>query len=108
MFETNSGFFNIKEKKKDDKVHRFADFNKEMIYPDYIERYEAFFGYTTPLITIENRTLTQSGVSDEGKEKVVRLYTPDTQESKSFLQWLKGKAIIQDITDFIRNIINRQ
>ena len=106
LFETNSGFFNIKEKKKEDKVHRFAEFNKEMLYPDYIERYEAFFGYTTPLITIENKTLTQSGISEEGKEKVVKLYTPNTEESKSFLEWLKGRAIIKDITEFIRSVLN--
>jgi hypothetical protein len=107
LFETNSGFFNIKEKKKDENVRRFAEFNKEMLYPDYIAQYETFFGYTTPLITIENKTLTQSGVSDEGEEKVVKLYTPDTEESKSFLQWLKGRAIIKDVTEFIRNVLNR-
>ncbi len=77
-----------------------------MLYPDYIERYEAFFGYTTPLIAIENKTLTQSGISEEGKEKVVKLYTPNTEESKSFLEWLKGRAIIKDITEFIRSVLS--
>lgn len=106
LLEANSGFFNIKEI-QEETITRYANFNKDMLYPDYIKKYETFYGYTTPLITIENKTLTQTGISDEGNPKVVKMYTPDTEESESFLNWLKGRVIIQDINDFLKNILNR-
>ncbi len=98
IIEVNSGWFNIREKKINRETRRFADFNRDIIYPDYVRHYKF---NNEPEIRIRDKTLTQRGTSEEGNEKVVKMFTPGTGKQTEFLDWLKLKTIIKDLAEFV-------
>ena len=101
LVEINSGWFNIKEKQTGNGIRRIADFNREMVYPDYIE----YFRFNNePEIRISEKTLEQRGTSREGNEKAVKMFTPGTEKSTGFLDWLKLKTIVKDLSEYINKL----
>jgi len=92
IIELNSGYFNIKEIGSS----RFASFNKNIIYPDYIKEYSY---NSEPLIKIENKKLIE-----EGNKRATVMFTPNTRESTNFLDWLKNRLAIKDLYEWLSRV----
>ncbi len=90
--EINSGYFNIRQIGNS----RFANFNRNMTYPDYISDYSY---NREPLIKIENKKLVEIG---ENRSTI--MFTPNQEESNKFLDWLKMKLALKDLADVISKI----
>lgn len=104
LVEINSGWFNIKEKQTGSGIRRFANFNKNMTYPDYIQ---TFRFNNEPIINIKNQTLEQNGLSKDGNEKVVKMFTPASKEQSDFLDWLEIRTVVKDLSEFIQKLLNK-
>jgi len=88
--EINSGYFKIREIGNS----RFASFNRNMTYPDYVSRY---FYNNAPEIKIENKMLTEQSDS-----RVTKMFTPGTSEISQMLDWLKNRFAIKDLSEWLQ------
>ncbi len=101
IVEVNSGWFNIKEIQKEESITQYADFNKDIIFPDYVE----YFRFNDkPEIRISQKTLEQRGISKEGDEKAVKMFAPGTEKQTEFLDWLKIKTIVKELGEYISKL----
>ena len=90
--EINSGYFNIEQIGNS----RFANFNRNMTYPDYISDYSY---NSEPLIKIESKKLIEIG----GNRSTI-MYAPNQEESNKFLDWLKIKLALNDLAEVISKV----
>jgi len=98
IIELNSGYFKIREIGSS----RFGSFNKQMIYPDYISEYRF---NDEPLIKIENKKLIESS-ADDGRATI--MFTPNTDESIRFIDWLKSIVRIRDFESFKKRFFGKK